>query len=368
MSLRRLSLVLFATACAADGEADSGGSGSSSGSSTGAADDGPVSVTAPTSPSSADDSGSVDDGVSNSASDGPDPDGTEAGSDDGASSDGTTGASVDCPPDARVAGQYDDIMIEHDGVMRSYNLYVPAGIDGTSAIPLVLNMHGYLDNPVHQQEWSAMEDTADAYGFAMAFPAGLNNSWNAGACCGQSMSGAVDDVGFLLAVIEDVKATACIDAKRVYATGMSNGGFMSHRLACEAADTIAAIAPVAGVLGIPEEDCNPSRPVPVMHFHGTADFIVPYGGGIGFRSVAETIQIWMGKDGCTDEPAEVFAQDDVTCTAASMCDGDGYVELCTIEGGGHCWFGNPSCPVGTSTTTIDAGERMAEFFALHALP
>lgn len=367
MTLRRTAVVaLFVTACATDEGADGGGSGSSSGSSSGAsADDGVVSVTAPSDVTTLDASGPDDEGIT--ASDGPDPDGSDSDGDD-SGSDGTTGAPVECPADAVASGQYDAIMVEHDGMMRTYNLYVPAGVDGTSPIPLVLNMHGYLDNPVHQQEWSAMEDTADAHGFAMAFPTGLNNSWNAGACCGQSASGGVDDVGFLLAVIADVKTRACIDPKRVYATGMSNGGFMSHRLACEAADSIAAIAPVAGVLGIPAEECNPSRPVPVMHFHGTSDFIVPYGGGIGFRSVAETIEIWMGKDGCTDEPAEVFAEADVTCTAASRCDGDGYVELCTIEGGGHCWFGNPSCPVGTSTTTIDAGERMAEFFALHALP
>lgn len=213
-----------------------------------------------------------------------------------------------------------------------------------------------------------MDATADAWGFAVAYPAGLNSSWNAGTCCGTSASEGVDDVGFALAVVADVQSRACIDDRRVYSTGMSNGGFLSYRLACEAADTFAAIAPVAGVLGVPTETCNPSRAVPVFHFHGTADVLVPYDGGFGAPSVAETLSFWGDRDGCVDELTETFAEAEVHCERRSDCDDETRIEVCTVEGGGHCWPGNALCPFGTSTTVIDASERMAEFFADYALP
>lgn len=292
--------------------------------------------------------------------------GTSTGVDEGTSTsadEGTsTGAAIECGADALAAGQYDDLEIEHDSVMRSYNLYIPAGVDGTQPIPLVLNFHGFTSDPGQQQFFSQMDPVADAHGFAVAYPAGLNNSWNAGYCCGQSATDGVDDVGFALAVIEDVKSRACIDDKRVYSTGMSNGGFLSHRLACEQADSFAAIAPVAGVLGIPEAECTPSRHVPVMHFHGTLDPLVPYDGA------PEAIAVWADRDGCPGEAVEVFAEADVHCEAHEDCEDGTRVELCTVEGGGHCWPGQEFCPYGASTTTIDASERMAEFFAGYALP
>lgn len=279
----------------------------------------------------------------------------------------TTDATA-CPADALVAGQYNDFELEHDGVMRSYNLYVPEGHDGNAAAPLLLNFHGYTSSAAEQQIFSNMNPTADSYGLIVAYPQGLDSSWNAGTCCGTSAQDDVDDVGFALAVIEDAKSRACIDAKRVYATGMSNGGFLSHRLACEQADSIAAIAPVAGVIGIPLEDCNPSRPVPVLHFHGTEDGLVPYEGGTMGPGAVDTVAAWSEHDGCGGEPTESFAQDDVHCEASDDCDAGTRTELCTIEGGGHCWPGTEFCPFGTSTTTISASERMAEFFMAHSLP
>ena len=363
MSLRSPLFVVFAlVGCASEAQGDGSSSGESTSTSPATSDgsgSGIVTVTNgdPSVTGSADSSGGGSSGGSVTG----DPD-------EDSGSESTTGAPIECPDDAFAAGQYNDLAIEHDGIARTYNLYVPAGIDGSEPIPLVMNFHGYLSNPGQQQAFSVMDPVADAHGFAVAYPAGLNSSWNAGACCGQSASDGVDDVGFALAVIEDVKSRACIDAKRVYSTGMSNGGFLSYRLACEAADSIAAIAPVAGVLGIAEMDCAPSRPVPIMHFHGTSDGLVPYAGGLGFASVAATIEIWTGLDGCVDEPTEIFAEADVSCVASELCDDDSRIELCTVAGAGHCWPGNAFCPFGTSTTTIDASERMAEFFAGYTLP
>lgn len=284
--------------------------------------------------------------------------------------DGTddTAAEPMCPADGAGAGHIAAIELEHDGVMRTYDLYIPAGTDSSAPLPLVLNFHGLGSNPGQQRLFSLMDATSDEHGFVVAYPAGVGASWNAGTCCGQASGDMVDDVGFALAVIDDVQSRTCIDPKRVYATGMSNGGFMSHRLACEAADRIAAIAPVAGVIGVPLEDCAPSRPVPVLQMHGTLDILVPYAGNNVWPGAVETVEAWSVHNGCAGDPVETFKQADVTCTASESCDGGARTELCTIQGGGHCWPGDPICPLGLSTLTISASGRMAEFFAGFALP
>jgi polyhydroxybutyrate depolymerase len=287
----------------------------------------------------------------------------------GTSDDTTTTTEPDgCPADALIPGQYNGIDLEHDGVMRTYNLYVPVGHDPTVPAPLLLNFHGYTSNAAQQQFFSSMDPTADAYGLVVAYPQGLDQSWNAGTCCGTSAATGVDDVGFALAVIADAKTRACLDPKRVYATGMSNGGFLSHRLACEQADSIAAIAPVAGVIGIPLADCNPTRPVPVLHFHGTEDALVPYEGGTAGPGAVDTVAAWSERDGCAGTPTESFNQDDVHCEVTDDCEAGVRNELCTVEGGGHCWPGTQLCPYGTSTLTISASDRMAEFFLEFTLP
>jgi polyhydroxybutyrate depolymerase len=284
------------------------------------------------------------------------------------SDDTTTTDPEGCPPDALIPGQYTGIDLEHDGVMRTYNLYVPVDHDPTIPAPLVLNFHGYTSNASQQQFFSSMDPTADAYGLVVAYPQGLDQSWNGGTCCGTSAETGVDDVGFALAVIADAKTRACLDPKRVYATGMSNGGFLSHRLACEQADSIAAIAPVAGVIGIPLADCNPTRPVPVLHFHGTDDALVPYEGGTAGPGAVDTVAAWSERDGCAGTPTESFNMDDVHCEVTDDCDEGVRNELCTVEGGGHCWPGTQLCPYGTSTLTISASDRMAEFFLEYSLP
>ncbi|MBX7081979.1 MAG: hypothetical protein K1X88_22425, partial [Nannocystaceae bacterium] len=211
-----LALVVLACSPGSEGTAGSSGSGSSS-------SDGGSGGTAATSIANSE--------AGSTAADS----GGGSGSSDGGDS-STTGEPLGCPADAMGEGQYDGLMIEHDGIMRRYNLYVPAGLDGSVAAPLVINLHGYTSNAAQQQLFSQFDPVADANGLVVAYPEGTDASWNAGTCCGTAVTNDVDDVGFVLAVIADVKARTCIDPKRVYATGMSNGGFMSHRLACEAAD------------------------------------------------------------------------------------------------------------------------------------
>jgi polyhydroxybutyrate depolymerase len=288
----------------------------------------------------------------------------------------TTGdtASLGCE-DGTLDTTVTEVDLEVDGVTRRYELHVPPAYDGRTPLPLVLTFHGFGGRPAQIRMFTQMDATADARGFVVVYPEGLDESWNAGVCCGLSAENEVDDVGFVRAVIEDISERGCIDRSRVYATGMSNGGFFSHRLACEASDVIAAIGPVAGVLGVDSSACMPERPVPVIHFHGTSDSIVLYEGGCpsaclsDSESVADTIAGWVERDGCTEAPEVVLRNGSATCETTQGCDGDASVTLCSIGGdAGHCWPGQLLCLYGESTDDISANELMLDLFESVRLP
>lgn len=252
--------------------------------------------------------------------------------------------------------------LDFAGTTRSYELHVPASYDGSAPVALVLNFHGLTQTGNAQREQSHMDDKADEEGFVVAYPNGINSAWNSGG----DESNDVDDVGFTRAVIADLGARGCIDLRRVYATGMSNGGGMSHRLACEAADVIAAVAPSAGRLALDPSACTPQRPIPLIDFHGENDTIATYEG------IPEMIQAWAERNGCTDEPRITYQEGDVTCETADQCAGNASVTLCAAEEAGHCWFGYP-CPdfafdLGGSTTSINANDAMWNLFSTTKLP
>jgi polyhydroxybutyrate depolymerase len=259
--------------------------------------------------------------------------------------------------------------ITSGGMMRTLNVHVPSSYDPTQAMPLVLDFHGYSSNASQEDLLSQMSAKADATGFIAIHPEGTNNSWNAGACCGQAAQDGVDDIGFVKDILDTAATRLCVDAHRVFATGMSNGGFMSNRIGCELADRVAAIAPVAGVTGVPT--CTPSRPIPVIHFHGTADTLVPYDGNMamGFIAVPDDFAAWGMRDGCTDTPSTTFSMGDASCSSYLQCAGGAQVTLCTVQNGGHTWPGGTPVPsLGYTTTNISATDAMWSFFQAHPLP
>jgi polyhydroxybutyrate depolymerase len=264
----------------------------------------------------------------------------------------------------------DDTWTVHSGGLdRTAHVHVPPSYDPTRATPLVLNFHGYYSNASQQDLLSRMTAKADREGFIAIHPegTGTSQSWNAGACCGEAASNNVDDVGFVRDLLATAADRLCIDSHRIFATGMSNGGFLSHRLGCELADRIAAVAPVAGVLGIPT--CAPSRPMPIMHFHGTSDSLVPYDGNTMFPSVPSTFAGWGTRDQCTDSPSETFLNGDVHCSSYLKCAGGVAATLCTIDNGGHTWPGGTPIPtLGYTTTYISATDAMWAFFDANPLP
>ncbi len=251
---------------------------------------------------------------------------------------------------------------------RTARVHVPASYDPTKPTAVVLNFHGYTSDTTQQAILSLMNAKADTEGFVVVYPQGLNNSWNAGACCGQSAMSAVDDVAFVADLLDTVDAKLCLDRRRVFSTGMSNGGFFSHRLGCELATRIAAVAPVAGVLGVPM--CEPARPVPVMHFHGTADQLVPYEGNpdLMFPPVPDTFAGWAQRDTCSGSPIETFRNSDSHCSTYRSCAGGAEVTLCTVDGGGHTWPGGTPIPTGYTTPFLSATDAMWTFFTQHPLP
>lgn len=277
--------------------------------------------------------------------------------------DATTGAPA-CPGGGLGPGDH-DISLDVDGVTRTAIVHVPPGYDPTAPTPLVLNLHGFTSNAGQQISLSGMNSTADANNFIVAYGEGLNSSWNAGGCCGLSLSQNIDDVGFLRALVEHLETELCIDRARVYSTGMSNGGFMSHRLACEAADMFAAVGPVSATIGLP--DCDPGRPVPVILFNGTLDNLVPYPGGL-FPGAQAVFAAWAERNGCTDAPEVTKQSGLATCETHDDCDDGASVTLCTFEGMGHCWPGTALCPWGAANTDLDADDEMWAFFSQFTLP
>ncbi|MGK4005277.1 PHB depolymerase family esterase [Sorangium sp. So ce1036] len=285
-----------------------------------------------------------------------------------------------CARASRPAGDH-WVHVTSGGLERVALLHVPSWLrQRGKGAPLVLDFHHANGTPEMEAALSGLSALADERGLLVAYPAGVGGSWNAGACCGQAWVDGVDDVGFTRDLIDAISDEHCVDPGRIFVTGMSNGALMAHRLGCELADTIAAIAPVAGVLHLaPEDTCAPTRPVSVLHVHGTEDPSIPYDGGTGwvpvpmpgsleFISVAQSLATWRDRDRCADTSHRTHARGDTTCTAWSRCADGAAVEHCAVEGGGHTWPGGGDLPpvFGPKSETFHASERMLDFFEEHA--
>lgn len=273
-------------------------------------------------------------------------------------------------------------MLSFSGLERSYILYVPASINWYQPIPLVFVFHGGTGNAESAIRMSGFNEVADQNGFILVYPNGtgrLSNdkllTWNGGTCCAYAQEKNVDDVGFVRAIVADLQLLAKIDTKRIYATGLSNGAILSQRLACEAADLFAAIAPVAGTLNFPQ--CNPSQAISVIEFHGTDDQHLPYNGGFGskslvnvnFTSVQDSIGFWTSFNKCNSQP-QTSSIDDVQHETWSGCLDSTSVELYSIIGGGHSWPGGTGGWPGSDqpTQSISASQLIWKFFATHTKP
>jgi polyhydroxybutyrate depolymerase len=265
---------------------------------------------------------------------------------------GDDGASTPGPVDSR-APEGSAVTVELGD--RPFKLHVPESYDPAQPAPLVIGLHGYTSNSTEMESYFNLTAESDQRGFLYAMPDGTrdrrgNQFWNAtNACCDMDGNG-VDDSAYLSQLIETVKQSYAVDGDRVFLVGHSNGGYMSHRMACDHADQITAIASLAGIVWQDPSRCNPSRPVSVLQIHGTADATVNYnggsfGGGNGYPGAEETVQQWREHNGCTgvadttapplDLDTSLSGAETVVTRYADGCGDGSRVELWSIEGGGH---------------------------------
>ncbi len=268
----------------------------------------------------------------------------------------------------------------HGGLQRAYTVVVPAAPPAAAPPPMVLAFHGGGGNMQHMARDAlyGLVEQAQASGWVVVFPNGYSRlpggqlaTWNAGLCCGAARDRGVDDVGFVRAVVADVQRRVPVDARRLFATGMSNGGMMSYRLACEAADLFRAVAAVAGTDGSPS--CQPVRPVSVLHIHARDDDRVLFNGGSGvssathadFVSVPDTLDRWARLNRCTGPTVPVLQRPGVRCEVRSGCATGAEVRLCVTETGGHAWPGGRKRRGGEGSPALDATAEIWAFFARH---
>jgi polyhydroxybutyrate depolymerase len=288
----------------------------------------------------------------------------------------------------RAAGASVDQSIEVGGLRRTFVLHVPPALAAGTAAPLVFVLHGGGGAGRQIERETRFSDLADRTGFIVVYPDGIDRSWNDGR--GDPQIGAqrehVDDVAFIAALITSLSQRYRIDARRVYSTGISNGGFMSQLLAARLSSRIAAIAPVAGGMGPAVlASLRPEQPVSVLMINGTADRLVPYAGGRVARNrgatapIVDIVQKWVAVNRCAADPAnstlpDIDAADGsrVKVTTYSPCGERTEVVLYTIDGGGHTWPGGsqylPRALIGPVNRDINATDVIWKFFAGHPRP
>ena len=261
--------------------------------------------------------------------------------------------------------------ITHDGIQRDYILYIPELYDGSTAVPLVLNFHGYGSNAAQQMFYGDFRDIADTEGFLLVHPEGTtfigDQFWNVGF---PGLSSNIDDVGITEALIDELATLYAIDLDRVYATGMSNGGFMSFLLACQLSEKIAAVASVTGSMTQDTfDDCNAQLPTPVLQIHGTEDDVVSYNENNLSLPIPDVISYWVDHNNCETTPTtttlpDVDVSDGSTIEYSVYEDGDNGIttEHMKVIGGGHTWPGSILNSAGTNQD-IDASMEIWLFFS-----
>ncbi len=251
-----------------------------------------------------------------------------------------------------------------EGVERNYLTYVPATLPQGSPAPVVLVLHGFTQTAQGIMNYTGFNAIADAGGFIAVYPNGINLSWNVG-----FSSSGTNDIGFLNALIDTLNIKYPINLDRVYACGMSNGGFMSYRLACELSHRIAAIASVTGSMTTQTfNDCNPERPVPIMEIHGTSDLIVNYNGATGIKSIPAVMEYWAGQNACPAIPETTLLPDvinegsRVERSIYQPCAQQSEVVLLKVIDGGHTWPGSTNSGFGNTNRDINASQEIWDFF------
>ena len=321
----------------------------------------------------------------------------------------TTTTEPACSTDASIRPGTERLTVTSGGVQRQVERVIPPAFDGTTRLPLIMDLHGFTSTIEQQDLFSNLPTAAPQRGYVLLTPQAAPATvpvgdeqisapfWNIYPGLAESMPGAQDDVAFLTELIDDAVSGLCVDASRIYLTGFSNGAGMTAVMACELAGRLAAIAPVSGVNLA--DDCTSPKPVSVIAFHGDADPLVDYGGRatrqrpIDSPSVEQRVAQFAQVAGCSDEPTVSTPFDDVVLRTYTGCEPGVDVELYTVVGGGHTWPGmlayadvaklaelgdaaklaqaygvDVGTIAGHMTTNIGATSLMLDFFDAHRRP
>jgi len=290
---------------------------------------------------------------------------------------GDQGKSAVVPVQITGPGDY-ALSLVHAGQTRLYRVHVPASYSAAKPAPLVFSLHGggggmdYQANDSYYGQISKSDQT----GFVAVFPNGFSKlksgkfaTWNAGNCCAAARDEDSDDVGFIRDIIKSLSAQLNVDRQRIFANGISNGGMMAYRLACEMPDVFRAIASVAGTDNT--KSCTPKAPISILHIHAKDDELELFDGGAGrksakvtsFVSVPDSVAKWVRLNSCNTTPKRVFENAGAYCDAYTQCRGGVEVKLCVTPTGGHSWPGGKK-PRGDTpgSTALSATDVIADFF------
>jgi polyhydroxybutyrate depolymerase len=269
--------------------------------------------------------------------------------------------------------------ITHNSETRNYTVFLPSGYSAGMSLPMVINMHGYTSNAAQQMLYTNFNSIADTANAIVVYPQGLVRTLSngtSGAHWNSHFLTDVDDLGFIDTLIDYMYSDYDVDLSRVYATGMSNGGFMSYMLACELSDRIAAMASVTGAMTDNHFPvCTPVHPTPVMQIHGTADATVLFNGSTGFHpAIDSSVNWWKLYNNCqsstTTNLPDINTADNSTAslTVHSQCTDNVEVHYYVIQNGGHTWPGAFS--LGTLVTNQDfrATTEIWDFFTQYQHP
>lgn len=263
----------------------------------------------------------------------------------------------------------------HGGITRTYSFYVPASYTPDNPVPMVIGLHGLSSSGSDFAQYRDFRPIADTANFIVVNPDGSTmfgiRYWNYGSVMGST----VNDVGFLEALIDTISAHYAINPRRIYCAGMSNGSFMSYYMACQS-DRFAAIGGVTGSMSVNMyNSCNPQRPIPVIHIHGTGDSTNPYAGTSTMKGIEAVSRFWVDQNECDTVPVITSIPDtnpgDGSTAERYLYTGgiNGHtVELFKVTGGGHSWPGSPM--PGSSEVTcmdFDASVEIWRFFSQYEL-
>jgi polyhydroxybutyrate depolymerase len=269
---------------------------------------------------------------------------------------------------AHVTGRSQAATIEVEGITRSYVIHRAATLDARPG--LVISLSGVFGDGFQSEFTSGFDDEVDRLGWIVIYPDSVLDGWMAyGNNDVWGHHPGADDVPFFGALIDREIATDGVDPGRVFISGMSRGGMMTHRAGCELADKVAAIAPVSGNMAsasgsAADVPCHPAKPISVLAIHGTADGVIPLAGGrvdINFSPFSDVMARWRAVDGCGGDGTSVV--DGASTTTSWSCAGGTTVAMRLIEGGTHIWPGmwDKSGPDG-----FDAARVITDFFVAHA--